>query len=1374
MKTKNIFNKLNLGLAVLVVFSVISFGNIVNSSNANAADRINGSYRNDKTFLFNKTNLNDDRCYSSLSTASSELKDVVSPGGLFDKLLPSYGLVNPIVRVPIYDWDQEPGASDFVRADGQINTTPSSAYGFNTADARPVGYLQKFNFTLTPIPSVKWMKEALTQGDPIKNIIGVGTVASPLIYQQAAVVNEYGAPTFPILNGPSRSEAFNNMGIGNYSSLNLNTDPMKSEYYDKMQEYAERYEKDENGNPKIITDAVKKQGGLVNVYKAYLAALTGPENKQDGSYDSSSGKWMTTNDDDTGSVYEDRDNSWNASSNAKNVYEDAYGVLTKTAEDMIAQGKANGWTDTDMALDTNKINSLLKKAMEYTPIKKGTPIKDMNIEGPGFFYKRSYENYPINFNHFLNYDKRRIHFLAPEFYYKSIDRIGNKILEKGVGQMIYNDIKKDNFDDYQQTKNTINKPITMLNSMNQLLGDRNKYDLKNSLNNLNQKIGNVRRLVKNNTLGPLDGLLGMFARTKFYVDANGSSNTGVYSSDKCFEYANAPNSPGVDEIGQAVPAYAFSVGVPIPITFPGTFMSVITLFNAFSLNGASKGLEFVQQNSSMDGITFWSGRSVNGKYLLDCYGRGTTKTIRTKSMHSDSTLRNKGHDYDNITNYGNRGVIWSVVDAIGSFFESIYHTVFGSDSYDATKAKWRTFGNSLIAAAAASSNGSAASTVANVTDHIPIPYTDNISYYNGFYYLFALDKDSVDRNVSLPEKFRNREIDFDKSQLNWMDGIETVNGDFFRGDAHKDSMNGHTYFPGLYVKLKKPFDLSVDSSNKTRTPDGNEYETTIKIKQTGFKKGGGLVKYDKGGSHSGDMIDNNHVRLVRTVIKPGAYPGSGDNRIDNNDYYEDDIQAKANGNNAARKLTANGLKSGEICRFYRNIIGEDALKDCDDGTDNVIDFNSSNPGLRKMPTDKKKVHNLSIKETIPSETPPGTKFCYSVFIENKDNDAKFKDSRYYRNERYTPNYNDRYHALNKKGYLSRAKCVITGYKPSVQVRTGDLMVTGGVEGDVNYKKVTGTNDHRLFGSYSEYATLAGGGITGGKFGTGAKYRVGQSEGTDPLTRKLDPHGYLTFANSYSSPSSPNYGNYNSNINDGFGRLINFFSDRANKAKNIDDSSCYNSSSKTIKLKDCESGDYNITDNVTIDGESFENNKSKSLVFFVANSKTVTMKNDIKTPSEYDSPQDISQVLFVQKSGRYLINIKPEVSRLDAWLINPNGTLNTCKYSFDGGKTDTPRSFIKMNDNPNANDGYGDHPCRFKDNSGRSNTLQINGPVSVKNLYLRRSSGIDQDPDGKTRIQSVPAETFNLRGDAYIWAINQVTADGGKLQTVKTVDLPPRY
>lgn len=117
------------------------------------------------------------------------------------------------------------------------------------------------------------------------------------------------------------------------------------------------------------------------------------------------------------------------------------------------------------------------------------------------------------------------------------------------------------------------------------------------------------------------------------------------------------------------------------------------------------------------------------------------------------------------------------------------------------------------------------------------------------------------------------------------------------------------------------------------------------------------------------------------------------------------------------------------------------------------------------------------------------------------------------------------------------------------------------------------------------------------------------------------------------------------------------------------------------------------------------------------------------------PGDMSQVVIIAKN----IEIAGNVKRVDAWLIATD-SINTC-------------ADVALADPLSA--------------STCSNSLKINGALTAKSVYLRRTAG------SETGSMREAAETLDLRGDAYIWA-HSVSRQNGVLTTRSVTELPPRY
>lgn len=132
--------------------------------------------------------------------------------------------------------------------------------------------------------------------------------------------------------------------------------------------------------------------------------------------------------------------------------------------------------------------------------------------------------------------------------------------------------------------------------------------------------------------------------------------------------------------------------------------------------------------------------------------------------------------------------------------------------------------------------------------------------------------------------------------------------------------------------------------------------------------------------------------------------------------------------------------------------------------------------------------------------------------------------------------------------------------------------------------------------------------------------------------------------------------------------------------------------------------------------------------------TITIDGDITyTGGSLSGSGSLPQIILIGGT----INIQAGVHRVDAWLIATD-TVSTC--------SDYAQTAL---------------------NSTRCNQpLTITGPIMAKTLLLNRTYLDSANP-------TAPAETLNLRADAYIWA-NELSQKNGTWQTVQTTELPPRF
>lgn len=299
---------------------------------------------------------------------------------------------------------------------------------------------------------------------------------------------------------------------------------------------------------------------------------------------------------------------------------------------------------------------------------------------------------------------------------------------------------------------------------------------------------------------------------------------------------------------------------------------------------------------------------------------------------------------------------------------------------------------------------------------------------------------------------------------------------------------------------------------------------------------------------------------------------------------------------------------------------------------------------------------------------------------------------------------------------SNPVCTVVGKKPKVQIWGGDIAVRGNIETSTTVKNVGG--QPQVFGSWVEYGAFAVGTVN--RFASGSGLN-GQTDNTQATWSKL------TFANINNS-GAPSFGNYSTAAN--FMPLPNiaaYFNGLSNKqpisGPSVDVSSlAFPTGSKPV---------VHTAGNLTITGGAIP---AGSSVVIIATG-TVTINGNITyTDQPLSSILDIPQVVIIAGN----INISNNVKQLDSWLVT-TGTLNTC-YDFAG--------------NLNSN------KCQ--------NPLAVNGPVVTGRLVLNRTAGGDSGAQSGD-----PAERFNLRPDAFLWA--QLQASGNdKAQTVYSTELPPRF
>jgi hypothetical protein len=308
---------------------------------------------------------------------------------------------------------------------------------------------------------------------------------------------------------------------------------------------------------------------------------------------------------------------------------------------------------------------------------------------------------------------------------------------------------------------------------------------------------------------------------------------------------------------------------------------------------------------------------------------------------------------------------------------------------------------------------------------------------------------------------------------------------------------------------------------------------------------------------------------------------------------------------------------------------------------------------------------------------------------------------------------------NNDGNWAHSKpiCTVVGKKPKVQVWGGDLGVRGKIETSTSVKAISGSQ--RTFGSWVEY----------GAFSVGANNRFASGSGlVNQISNDQDAWSNLTFANRNDAGAHV-FGQYTTGT--GFRSLPNiasFFSGSSNKqpvgSGSVDLSSISFGNGEAVVVR--------TANDVTITSSNIPAGRS---VVIVA-SGTVTIDGDISYANgPFTDIRQIPQVVIIAEN----IHIKDGIGHIDAWLV-ANNIIDTC-YN------------VEMNQ-------LTSNKCNVR--------LEVNGPIVTNRLILKRTAGSDTgDQSGD------PAERFNLRPDAYLWASFQARGSN-KAQTVYTIELPPRF
>jgi hypothetical protein len=319
-------------------------------------------------------------------------------------------------------------------------------------------------------------------------------------------------------------------------------------------------------------------------------------------------------------------------------------------------------------------------------------------------------------------------------------------------------------------------------------------------------------------------------------------------------------------------------------------------------------------------------------------------------------------------------------------------------------------------------------------------------------------------------------------------------------------------------------------------------------------------------------------------------------------------------------------------------------------------------------------------------------------------------------------------------------CLTIGVKPKIQVWGGDLSVgksflgssvTSDVKTSISVKTVGATQ--KTFGSWIEYGIFATGSVTGAASGAAYADVNGMNTTTDFCVPST-----LSFYNATKAAGcTGNIGHYTYTVPRTIPDVAASFPGGVNiGAASVVPNNLFTAGSNYIGT---HAGDLTLT--------ASDLDPGKSGVLKVTGTVTIAGNqtyNPDNKGAKYTNVSQLPQLVII--ANKIIIN--SGVTNVDAWLIASGapGVIETC---------DTNSMSYELSD-----------PLKL-DSTKCNQLLTVNGPVMAKQLWLRRTAGSGTGPNSGD-----PAEVFNLRPDAYMWASARATGTG-RIQTVYTTELPPR-
>ncbi len=328
-----------------------------------------------------------------------------------------------------------------------------------------------------------------------------------------------------------------------------------------------------------------------------------------------------------------------------------------------------------------------------------------------------------------------------------------------------------------------------------------------------------------------------------------------------------------------------------------------------------------------------------------------------------------------------------------------------------------------------------------------------------------------------------------------------------------------------------------------------------------------------------------------------------------------------------------------------------------------------------------------------------------------------------------------------KNRHSLASCITVGIKSRISIYGGDLQVGRHFVDDPTASKKIGSTIQAstvtkgapngiTYGSWSEYGAYAPGDIRG--FGTAAGLQGGSALSTQQSWSKL------TFANAGTEKGKFSSSNTLGFIPDSARAII----EHIPLARSIDTTVNEMTISEANSAGRYEKATGDLTLNASTIG------KGKSVVVFVPNGR-VTIAGNLDYPGgRYATSKDLPQLVIIAKN----ITINASVTSVNAWLV--------AKYPTGASAVaDEAKEEVGVIKTCEVEPPLTARDCNRQ--------LTVNGPVMANQLLLRRTGA----RAGGVNVE--PAETFNLRADAYLWLYEQKKGAMRALTTY-TRELPVRF